>query len=108
VTDPGLVQLALEQLLDNALEAMDNIEESNIEIAVQNTEEEITISVRNGGQPATESDGSDWWIPFYTTKSGHLGLGLVRVRRIMEALGGNAQITLLGEGGVELNLTLPI
>jgi signal transduction histidine kinase len=38
VTDPGLVQLALEQLLDNALEAMDNIEESNIEVAVQNTE----------------------------------------------------------------------
>jgi signal transduction histidine kinase len=108
VTDPGLVQLALEQLLNNALEAMDNIEESDIGIAVQNTEEEITISVRNGGLPATESDGSDWWIPFYTTKSGHLGLGLVRVRRIMEALGGNAQITLLGEGGIELRLTLPI
>jgi signal transduction histidine kinase len=108
VTDPGLVQLALEQLLNNALEAMDNIKESDIEIAVQNTEEEITISVRNGGLPATESDGSDWWIPFYTTKSGHLGLGLVRVRRIMEALGGNAQITLLGEGGIELRLTLPI
>ncbi|MFC1547860.1 sensor histidine kinase [Candidatus Neomarinimicrobiota bacterium] len=108
VTDPGLVQLALEQVLNNAVEAMDNIDSSDIKIAMQNTEEEITISVRNGGQTATESDGSDWWIPFYTTKSGHLGLGLVRVRRIMEALGGSAQITLLGEGGVELNLTLPI
>ncbi|MFC1535683.1 sensor histidine kinase [Candidatus Neomarinimicrobiota bacterium] len=108
VTDPGLVQLALEQILNNAVEAMDNIESSDIEIAMQRTEEEITISVRNGGQTTTESDGSDWWIPFYTTKSGHLGLGLVRVRRIMEALGGSAQITLLGEGGVELSITLPI
>jgi signal transduction histidine kinase len=108
VTDPGLVQLALEQILNNAVEAMDNIESGDIEIAMQNTEEEITISVRNGGPTTTESDGSDWWIPFYTTKSGHLGLGLVRVRRIMEALGGSAQITLLGEGGVELSLTLPI
>lgn len=108
VTDPGLVQLALEQILDNAVEAMDDIKDVDIEIAVQNTEEEITIKVKGGGQPITESDGSDWWIPFYTTKSGHLGLGLVRVRRIIEALGGNAQIMLPDEGGAELSLTLPI
>lgn len=108
VTDPGLVQMALEQILDNAVEAVDNIKDVDIEMTVQNTEEEITIRVRGGGQPITESDGSDWWIPFYTTKSGHLGLGLVRVRRIMEALGGNAQIVLPDEGGVELSLILPI
>jgi signal transduction histidine kinase len=108
VTDPGLVQLALEQILDNAVEAMDNMEDVDIEMAVQHTEEEITIKVKGSGEQITESDGSDWWIPFYTTKSGHLGLGLVRVRRIMEALGGNAQIMFPAEGGVELSLTLPI
>ncbi|MCH7858403.1 MAG: two-component sensor histidine kinase, partial [Candidatus Marinimicrobia bacterium] len=55
-----------------------------------------------------KSDGSNWWAPFYTTKSGHLGLGLVEVRRIIGVLGGQADIKAGKEGGVEVGLTLPI
>lgn len=108
VTDPGLVQLALEQILHNAIEAINGVDAGEVGVALHRTEDEITISVRNVSQAHTGQDSADWWVPFYTTKSGHLGLGLVRVRRIMEALGGRAEIALLEEVDVESTLTLPI
>lgn len=108
VTDPELLKLALEQVLDNAVEALALPGEGSIQIELRHAGEEATIAVRDCGPGLGSSDGSDWWVPFFTTKSGHLGLGLVRVRRIVEALGGRAEVAPNDGRGVEVGLTLPI
>jgi len=108
VTDPELLKMALEQLLDNAVEALDQPRAGDIQIELRQDGEEATIAIRDRGPGLDNSDGADWWVPFFTTKSGHLGLGLVRVRRIVEALGGRAEVTPNDKQGVEVGLTLPV
>ena len=115
VTDPELLRLALEQVLDNAVEALAQPDDGDIQIELRHDGEEATIAVRDRGPGLADSDGSNWWVPFFTTKSGHLGLGLVRVRRIVETLGGRAEVFPWNPSekgsdgqGVEVGLTLPV
>ena len=108
VTDPELLRLALERILDNAVEALHRPSPGQVQIKLFRTGTEATIGICDRGIGLGKSDGSNWWAPFYTTKSGHLGLGLVEVRRIIGVLGGQADIKAGKEGGVEVGLTLPI
>lgn len=108
VTDPELLRLALERILDNAVEALSQPGPGHVQIKLSQTGAEATIAIRDRGIGLGNSDGSNWWAPFYTTKSGHLGLGLVEVRRIIGVLGGRVDISPGNEGGVEVGLTLPI
>ncbi|MFB0517014.1 MAG: sensor histidine kinase [Candidatus Neomarinimicrobiota bacterium] len=107
VSDPELLKMALEQVLDNAVEALERPDDGAIQIELRTDGKEATIAVQDRGPKLVNLDGSDWWVPFFTTKSGHLGLGLVRVRRIAEALGGRAEVNPNEEQGVEVGLTLP-
>ncbi|UCH10969.1 MAG: ATP-binding protein, partial [Fidelibacterota bacterium] len=108
VTDPELLRLALEQVLDNAVEALPEQVDGAIRLELRSQGEEAILTVSNRGPGLADSDGSEWWVPFYTTKSGHLGLGLVRVRRIVEALGGRAEIRSKEDAGVAFDLALPL
>ena len=108
VTDPELLKLVLEQVFDNAVEAVEQPRNGHIQVELRQEQGEARIAVRDRGPGLGSDDGSEWWVPFYTTKSGHLGLGLVRVRRIIETLGGRSEVGASGEQGVELGLTLPI
>lgn len=108
VTDPELLKLALEQILDNAVEAVEKPGRGDIHVVLRQNEKEARISVTNPSKGFDAGAGSDWWVPFYTTKSGHLGLGLARVRRIVETLGGKSEVGANESGEVEVGLTLPI
>lgn len=97
------------------MEAQAQPEDGDIQIKLRHDLKEAAIAVRNRGPGLADSDGSNWWVPFYTTKSGHLGLGLVRVRRIIETLGGRAEVFPWkprkggSDGqGVEVELILPV
>lgn len=108
VTDPELLRLALERILDNAVEALSQPSPGNVQIKLLRTDAEATIAIHDRGIGLGKSDGSNWWAPFYTTKSGHLGLGLVEVRRIIGVLGGQVDISAGKKEGVVVGLTLPI
>ncbi|UCH62545.1 MAG: HAMP domain-containing histidine kinase [Fidelibacterota bacterium] len=115
VTDPELLRLALDQVLDNAVEALAQPVAGDIQVELQHDGGEATIAIRDRGPGLAGSDSTNWWVPFFTTKSGHLGLGLVRVRRIVETLGGRAEVHQWSSSksdtdgqGVEVDLTLPV
>jgi signal transduction histidine kinase len=108
VTDPELLRLALEQILDNAVQALPEQTKGAVRLELRSNKEEATITVIDHGPGLVGSDGSEWWVPFYTTKSGHLGLGLVRVRRIVDALGGRTGIRAEDNAGVAFDLALPV
>jgi signal transduction histidine kinase len=108
VSDPELLRLALEQVLFNSLEALEQPAAGDVRLTLQDHGREASIIVQNSNNGTGTGDTTEWWVPFYTTKSGHLGLGLVQVRRIIEALGGRAEFAPRSPGAVRLEIALPI
>lgn len=108
VTDPELVREAIQRSLENAIEAMDAPGPGDLAVSAALAEEVVVITIRDHGVGAGEEDTADWWVPFFTSKSGHLGLGLVQVRRIMETLGGSAELQSAADSGMAMRLSLPL
>jgi signal transduction histidine kinase len=77
-------------LICNACEAVN--ENETVYWSVQLMAEEISIKVRNGGEPIPADKIEQITKPFFTTKATGNGLGLAIVKRIVEAHGGTLEI----------------
>ncbi|WP_309675530.1 ATP-binding protein [Pseudomonas sp.] len=97
VFDPKLTPMVLSQqvqltqilnsLLANALEAMDK--SGTLTITLEPTDSRgLSVVVSDTGKGMNEEQRSMAFRPFFTTKQGGLGVGLVLVKRIMERFGG--------------------
>ncbi|MFJ7111142.1 sensor histidine kinase [Pseudomonas sp. NPDC098740] len=97
VFDPKLTPMVLSQqvqltqilnsLLANALEAMDK--SGTLTITLEPTDSRgLGVVVSDTGKGMNEEQRSMAFRPFFTTKQGGLGVGLVLVKRIMERFGG--------------------
>ncbi|MNN65395.1 Sensor protein FixL [compost metagenome] len=77
----------LNSLLANALEAMEK--GGTLTIALEPTDAQgVCVAVSDTGKGMSEEQRSMAFRPFYTTKRGGLGVGLVLVKRIMDRFGG--------------------
>jgi signal transduction histidine kinase len=77
----------LNSLLANAVEAMD--QGGTLTITLEPTDiRGISVVVSDTGKGMNEEQRSMAFRPFFTTKQGGLGVGLVLVKRIMERFGG--------------------
>lgn len=77
----------LNSLLANALEAMEK--GGTLAITLEPTDANgVCVVVSDTGKGMTEEQRNMAFRPFYTTKRGGLGVGLVLVKRIMERFGG--------------------
>lgn len=77
----------LNSLMANALEAMDK--EGTLTLALEPIDPAgICLVVSDTGKGMNEEQRSMAFRPFFTTKQGGLGVGLVLVKRIMERFGG--------------------
>ncbi|MHC8300510.1 sensor histidine kinase [Pseudomonas sp. ZS1P83] len=101
VFDPQLTPMVLSQqvqltqilnsLLANALEAMDK--GGTLTITLEPTDfHGISVVVSDTGKGMNEEQRSMAFRPFFTTKQGGLGVGLVLVKRIMERFGGTVTL----------------
>lgn len=108
VTDPEMLREVFQRLLENGIEAVGEPSTGDLAVSAFKEGEEVVISFGDRGPGPGDSDTEEWWVPFYTTKSGHLGLGLVQVRRSMEILGGTATLAAPPSGGMAVILTLPL
>ncbi|MHC8350171.1 sensor histidine kinase [Pseudomonas sp. RT4P38] len=117
VFDPQLTPMVLSQqvqltqilnsLLANALEAMDK--GGALTITLEPTDSHgISVVVSDTGKGMNEEQRSMAFRPFFTTKQGGLGVGLVLVKRIMERFGGTVTLeSREGEGtSVRLSFNL--
>jgi CheY-like chemotaxis protein len=98
--DPLELELALFCLVENALEAIEGRADGRVELRCERKQSEFTISCWDNG-PGLPNAALD---PFYTTKPGHLGLGLNIVRRIVSRWGGSVSILSSGDA---IALSLP-
>lgn len=91
-------------LIANALEAMGDGGTLRVE-QVRQSRKTLTLRLCDSGKGMTDEQVRMAFRPFYTTKQGGLGVGLVLVKRIMERFGGTVRLSSReGEGTkVQLN-----
>jgi signal transduction histidine kinase len=77
----------LNSLLSNAVEAMDRGGTLTIRIEPREAQR-VSVTVSDTGIGMNEEQRTMAFRPFFTTKQGGLGVGLVLVKRIMERFGG--------------------
>ncbi|KPV39994.1 hypothetical protein AN478_07375 [Thiohalorhabdus denitrificans] len=92
--DPTLIQECLQNLMNNAAEAMEGQEDPVVEIVTDFRRDGLVeVQVRDSGVGLPEALREDLDRPLYTTKPDGLGLGVAICRSVIEAHGGNLWAT---------------
>ena len=109
-----LVHEVVHQLLRNALEAVVDKEGAEITVTTTRTtlpgddsgggSEGVVMEISDNG-PGVGEDGEKIFLPFFSRREGHQGLGLYLARNLARACGGEL-LCLAGRGG-SFRLTLP-
>lgn len=103
--DPNLLKQALFNIIKNAMEAMDR--GGNLTIELSTNETDILLIVKDTGIGMDSGAMNSLFQPFYTTKLGGNGLGMVMVERIVKAHGGKIEIQSVPQQGTSVMLHLP-
>jgi nitrogen fixation/metabolism regulation signal transduction histidine kinase len=103
--DPDQLEQLLINLLKNAVEAAGETG-GGVEIGWRYVLDGVEVWVRDEGPGLSNTD--NLFVPFYTTKEGGTGIGLVLSRQIAEAHGGVLTLENAAEGGCEARLRLPL
>ncbi len=104
--DPARLELALLNLLRNALQAA----HSRVEVSLTSNQQQLIIRISDDGPGLPDNDVAQLLEPFFTTKvpGEGTGLGLAIVQNIVEEHGGALQLHNLPAGGCCASLLLPI
>ncbi|NOQ91829.1 MAG: GHKL domain-containing protein [Flavobacteriaceae bacterium] len=95
-------------LITNAIHALNNKENSRIDVRVFEKNKQVIIEVEDNGSGILEEDESKIFEPKFTTKSSGMGLGLPMVKNIIEAYDGTITfMSKLNEGTI-FTVTLPV
>jgi signal transduction histidine kinase len=97
-------------LVRNAFEAMSQVEEGGRALVVRTSSATpgiITVEVQDHGMGVDEMTMARLFHPFFTTKSGGMGLGLALSRSIIAAHGGWIWATQNPDRGLTMSFTLP-
>ncbi len=105
--DPELLEQALINLLKNALEAVDGVDDPRIELACAHKDGQLLLTVGDNGRGLPQSDPELVFTPFFTTKAGGSGVGLSLARQIALAHGGALTAAPNTPQGTLFTLALP-
>jgi two-component system OmpR family sensor kinase len=109
--DPELLQRALENVLRNAVKYSPADNEITLTTRLDETAKRLTVSILDQGPGVPASELKLIFEPFYrgsnTNASGH-GLGLAIAIRIVEALSGSITARNREQGGLKVDIELPL
>ncbi len=110
--DKGRVRQMLHNLIRNAVEALENIDDGRIDVQIGAAEidevEIVQIRVEDNG-PGFQSDKVDQiFDPYVTTKSKGTGLGLAIVKKLVEEHVGTIRAQNRSGGGALISIRLPL
>ena len=103
--DAEQLQLAVQNVLMNAVQAMNGEGSVRVDIARHGGEWQIAVADNGPGMPPEVKDKV--FDPFFTTRSRGTGLGLPIARRVVEAHGGRIDIETPAGGGTVVSMSLP-
>lgn len=101
---PALLAQIFNSLIANALEAMENGGRLRIEV-VKRDRRSLTLRLADTGKGMSEQQQRLAFRPFFSTKQGGLGVGLVLVKRIMERFGGSVRLSSSQGHGTRVSLS---
>lgn len=105
MADTIRLEQVLVNLLQNALEALEDRPEPVIRLTVAVEEDVVLLSVIDNGLGIDPSVREQLFTPFVTSRQSGLGLGLVIASDIMTDMGGSLRL-IPGEGGAHFQLSL--
>ena len=111
VADPVQLQQVIINLIMNGIEAMQPVTDRPRELVVRSGQDEpgyALISVADCGVGIAAENVDRLFNPFFTTKSGGMGMGLSICRSIMEAHGGRLWATANVPHGATFQFALPV
>jgi CHASE1-domain containing sensor protein len=88
--DAEKLEVAIANIMTNAIQAMDN--EGTINIRINDQDKFFTIEIENSGPEIPENILSKIFEPLFTTKPKGTGLGLATVKNIIEQHGGTIYV----------------
>ncbi len=102
---PHHLERAIQNLVDNAVEASPEGEAVHVFIDEDDRSVKITVADRGAGIPPDKI--REIFRPLYTTKENGIGLGLSIVQKVVEAHGGNLTVMPRPGGGALFTIRLP-
>ncbi len=112
VADTTQLGRAFRYVLQNAMEATENIAALHIHVEIAPVKEKgvlyVATRISDNGPSIPEADMHKMWVSFYTTKGAkHPGLGLPACVQILKQIDGKIAARNLPEGGVVFELLVP-
>ncbi len=105
LVDPIRIKQVFINLLLNAVEA--SPEGETVAVIVQASRKQMVINIRDRGCGLPPGQKEKIFSPFFTTKNKGTGLGLPIAQKIIEAHGGNLEVTENHDKGVTFRVKLP-
>ncbi|MEN8801372.1 MAG: ATP-binding protein [Thiogranum sp.] len=105
--DIPLLKQMFTSLISNALEAMPDGGRLNVAVGSTPNGNRAELSIVDTGQGIPKDRMSEIFKPFFTSKSGGLGLGLSLVRRIVERHSGEMSLSSQENRGTTITLAFP-
>jgi signal transduction histidine kinase len=105
--DRRLIERALVNLVENALQAVGSAGRIAVEVAARQERGRVQVVIADSGPGLAPEARSRLFEPFFSTKEGGTGLGLALVRKIVEEHGGEVHLESDPARGTRATLTLP-
>jgi C4-dicarboxylate-specific signal transduction histidine kinase len=106
MVNPVALNVAMEHLFENALEALDLTENPEIGLRVSEHEEEILVTIQDNGCGIRKGDLPFVFMPLFTTKPGRRGMGLTIALKLLSKMRGRIDMTSLLETGTQVDVWL--
>lgn len=93
MADENLISQVLNNLMKNAIEALDGTNDSKIELASgKNDRGQMEITIKDNGPGIPPELINEIFVPFFTTRKNGNGIGLSLSRQIMRLHGGSLKV----------------
>ena len=108
IADRVQIQQVLINLMRNAIEAMRESERRELVVRIEPVDAgALAVEVSDTGSGIPDDVASQLFRPFVTSKPGGMGIGLSISKRIIEAHGGEIEVSRNQAGGATFRFTLP-
>ena len=94
-------------LVKNATQALEDVENPRILVRVEEEETDVCISISDNGIGISEENKERVFEPKFTTKSSGMGLGLAMVKNLVETYGGSITFTSKRNKGTIFTVRFP-
>ncbi len=105
--DPRALQQVMLNLVTNAFDALEKIDNPKTTISTLKRDNMIYIEVRDNGCGMSADHQENLFKPFYTTKPNGTGLGLVITRRVLNSMNGHIEIKSEKDVGTTVTISIP-